>query len=121
MAQDIKLAKMRTMMYYVQKLLVSHFQMISPNKIYTPNKLSYQLWKAKHVGVLWQLVVTGRLRNAMLGGTVKQDGSVFFDIPEYGLYQIKAGRDFVSPTKRDKIAMERRFKQELKSIRSAKV
>ena len=116
---DLLKAKIQSQVYYVNELIKSHFQRISPNTYYKPNKPSYETWKRKHFTSLYQLVSTGRLRNAMLNGRVNSStGKITFNIPEYGIYQIEAGRDFLNPSRDDQIQMQIKLRQELFEIRS---
>lgn len=119
---DLLKAKTQAMVYYLEEMISRHFEKPNPNSAYgyKPNKITYEIWKKKyHPESLYQLVLSGRLRNAVLNGRVdSKDGSISFNLPEYGLYQLKAGRDFINPNFSDRIEIQERIRKNLFFIRS---
>jgi len=122
---DLLKAKYQAMVYYVEEMIHKHFNKPNPNLEYRykPNKLSYEIWKKKyHPDALYQMVLTGRLRNAVLNGKVdSKTGKVRFNIPEYGIYQLEVGRDFLSPSWYDEIEIQNRIRRNLFHIRSERM
>lgn len=111
-------AFVKTQMWMLESLLESHFELTSPNTRYKPNKMSYETWKKKHhPDAIYQLVVSGKLRRAVLNGQVQYDGNIKFDLPEYGLYQIEAGRDFLKLDDEEKKKMTKHFTKEFYELR----
>jgi hypothetical protein len=117
---DIKDAKNATLLYYLKEMIRDHFIHKNPNGFYPPNTIKYEEWKRKHYGLLPQLVLSGRLRAAVLAGKVK-DGNIVFNLPEYHIYQLRAGRDFLSPTKSEERKLKNQLLDELFEIRKARI
>ena len=119
---DLLKAKAQAMVFYLEEMIQEHFNYPSPNVKYNykPNKLTYEIWKRKtHPNALYQLVLSGRLRNAVLNGKVdSRDGSIRFNLPEHGLYQLKAGRNFLDPNFADQLILQDRIRRNLFFIRS---
>jgi hypothetical protein len=119
---DLLKAKYQTQIYYLEEMIHQHFDKSNPNLQYgyRPNKMTYEFWKKKyHPTAIYQLVLSGRLRNAVLNGRVdRATGKISFSLPEYGLYQLKAGRDFVNPSAEDRIILQSKLRNYLFNIRS---
>lgn len=119
---DLLKAKVQTMIYYLEEMIQEHFNYRSPNikYKYKPNKMTYEMWKAKyHPEAMYQLVLSGRLMEAVLSGKVDRlTGKIVFNLPEYGLYQLQAGRNFLDPNDYDKIILQDKLRQNLFFIRS---
>lgn len=112
------LTVVKTQEFYVEQLIEDHFRLKSPNREYKPNKASYERWKKKYYpSAIYQLVITGRLRNAVRNGKVRSDGTILFNLPEYGLFQIEAGRDFLAQTRNDKKKLSKVFTRSFFDIR----
>lgn len=118
MREHWRLATVKTQEFYIEVLIENHFRKKSPNSEYEPNKPSYEKWKRKYYPqALYQLVLTGRLLNAVRKGKVRSDGTILFNLPEYGLFQIEAGRDFLSQTRDDKKKLSKIFTRSFFDIR----
>jgi hypothetical protein len=119
---DLLKAKAQMMVYYLEEIIQEHFNYPNPNfkYKYKPNTSKYEMWKKKyHPESLYQLVLSGRLRNAVLNGKIdKVTGKIVFNLPEYGLYQLKAKRNFIDPSAYDLIDMQNRLRRNLFFIRS---
>ena len=117
MHEQWRVAVVKTQQWMLETLIEQHFMLTSPNNRYKPNKPTYEAWKKQHGGGIFQLVVSGRLKAAVINGKVQQDGTILFDLPEYGLYQIRAGRDFLSLDAAENKLMSERFTKEFFALR----
>lgn len=119
---DLLKAKTQAMVYYLEEMIHKHFDKPNPNMQYgyRPNTIKYEIWKRKyHPESLYQLVLSGRLRNAVLNGKVDRNtGKIRFNLPEYGLYQLEADRNFIDPNFADQIEIQERIRRNLFFIRS---
>lgn len=117
--RDLRRARILAITYYLENLIENHFRMISPNLRYKPNKITYEQWKRKyHPDAVYQLVLSGRLRNAVLRGKVDgRNAKVTFNIPEYGIYQIRADRDFLEPTFGENMIIQAKTRTNLRKLR----
>jgi hypothetical protein len=119
---DLLKAKTQAMVYYLEELIHKHFDKPNANMEYKyrPNTMKYEIWKKKnHPDALYQMVLSGRLRNAVLNGKVdRSTGKISFNIPEYGLYQLQADRDFTSPSFYDNVVIQNKIRDNLFFIRS---
>jgi hypothetical protein len=106
---DKKLSIVQTAQWYVDNLIKLHFTSGNgARQGYKPNTSKYNDWKRKHYGELPQLYLSGRLYKAVLAGKVnKATGEVIFDLPQWGLYQVKAGRDFLTPSKKEQDILDK--------------
>lgn len=96
-AEQQRAAKVKAMVWALEKLLKRHFELHNGNTRYVPNTKSYEEWKRrKHPNSLYQLVLSGELRDAVMRGKVTRDGEYVFSLPNYGIYLIEGGRDFLS-------------------------
>lgn len=119
MREQWRISTIKTQEYYLEMLISDHFLHSSPNKYYKPNTMKYEAWKKRYYPTaIHQLVLTGRLQHAVESGKVNSNGSITFNLPEYGLYQIVAGRDFLSPTIADTNKLSKRFTKEFFTLRS---
>lgn len=118
---DKKKAARQTQLYYLNVLIENHFKLNNPNGQYTPNTQKYEQWKKKHYGNLPQLVLSGALRKAVENGRVKSNGVIVFDLPDHGLYQIEAGRDFLKLWNSDVEELQKVYPQFLEGIRKTTI
>jgi len=80
--------------------------------------VEYEVQKAEKFGRLPQLVVSGYLKRRVLAGRVQANGKLRFDLPDYGIYQIELGRDFLRADSKEKKLMAKWLRQELRIIRA---
>jgi len=123
--RDLIQAQIAAIQYYIDVIIIRHF---IPGNLarykYTPLSPEYRKWKFKNFGNLPVLVLSGRLRDRMRAGRVTREGDrvrVRFNIPEYGRYQLAAGRNFIDPNAADYREMEKVLKRELTRIRKARI
>jgi hypothetical protein len=99
--------------YYIWRIIGRHFGFNNTQKYgYTPNTPEYQRQKQKKFGNLPQLVLTGELKRAAENAQVVNN-KIQFNIPNYGLYQIDLGRDFITPTEDEQREILGVFRREL--------
>jgi hypothetical protein len=122
---DLLKAKYMALVWYVEEMIHKHFDKPNPNMEYRykPNKLTYEMWKKKyHPDAINQLVLTGRLKSAVERAKVDpKTGKISVSVPEYGIYQLEAGRDFLSPSWYDEIEIQNRIRRNLFHIRSERM
>jgi len=116
--KDIISARAKVLAKYIRLLLTSHFLLYNGNSRYRKNSVEYEVQKAEKFGRLPQLVVSGYLKSRVLAGKVQGNGKLRFDLPDYGIYQIIVGRDFLRADSKEKRLMAKWLRAELKIIRS---
>lgn len=114
-------ARRRTNDYYIRYILVKHFSRGNLEAYqYQDVTKKYKQWKIKNGYGDVLLVLTGALKKAVLQGRVRgvnqYSEKLVFDIPEYGLYQLKV-RPFLDPSQKDLDALSKYFKRVLKARR----
>jgi hypothetical protein len=101
---------------FIKKLLVNHFKKGNTEKYgYAKNKPSYDSWKKKKYGNLPQLVLSGRLRESALQATVR-GGTIYFNVPSYGDYQIELGRIWNKPSEDELKAIKKAYIEALIAV-----
>lgn len=118
LALDKLNAKKKAIKWFIDNLLIEHFQVGNTQKYgYKPNKLKYEEWKKKHGGNI-QLVLSGELKKAVeKSAKVSNRAELVVNVPEYGLFQIKLGRDFLKPNSRELKKINQMYRKFLKEMR----
>lgn len=119
LALDKLNAKKKAMRWYIDNLLIQHFQKGNTLKYgYKPNKAAYNEWKRKHGGGNIQLVLSGELRDAvMMSARVNNSATLTVNVPQYGIYQMELGRDFLKPDSKDMKLINKMYRKFLMEIR----
>lgn len=122
LALDKLNAKKKAIKWFIDNLLIEHFQSGNTQRYgYKPNTISYDAWKKKH-GLNIQLVVSGRLQKAVQASArVSSDATLKVTIPEYGIFQIELGRDFLKPNSAEIKRINTKYRQFLVEIRRTTV
>lgn len=117
-------AKKKAIKWFIDNLLIEHFQAGNTAKYgYTPNSPKYQEWKRKHgLDPNVQLVLSGRLKQEVLrSAKVTNKATLRVSVPEYGIYQIELGRDFLEPNSSELRLLNKQYKKFLQEIRQKTV
>lgn len=113
-----------TVNYYGQKIIVRHFEGYNSLRYgYPPLDPKYAKRKRRKFGRKPQLVATGKLKNSVTASARAKRLSpnqvaLIVSAPSYGYHQIKKGRDWISPNRRDMRDLRRYMKSRIRLIRS---